>query len=228
MTDTEKRLDILEEKLTIQLKKSKSSFRNTVIVYVLIIIFVIGYTSYVTSKFKDLATPETIAELLMLKTEETLPTINQYLIDNSQPLADSFANQTVDYTRAMIPSLGLLVQAQLDLFVGQINNEFNTKYMPVIDEYFKENKDSIVQNINTLSNEQSAELLAKALMEQVDFGVLNISNEFNTAMIKFKQQVNYLAYTRNNKLTKKELAHKRAIAYWMYLVKHADTGKLEF
>jgi hypothetical protein len=228
MTDTDKKLNIIENKLAIQLKKSKSSFRNTIIIYLLIIIFVIVYSTYVTSRFKDLATPDTVAELLMFKTEEALPIINQYLLENSQPLADSFATQTVDYTRAMIPSLGLLVQGQLDLFAAQINNEFNTKYLPVIDEYFKENKDSIVQNINTLSDEQSAELLAKALMEQVDFGVLNISNEFNTAMIKFKQQVNYLAYTRNSKLTKKELAHKRAIAYWMYLVKHAKTGKLEF
>ena len=228
MTNVNDRLEAIEEKAAIQLKKSKSSLRNTIIIYLLIIVFVVGYSSYVITKFKNLATPDTIAELLMLKTEEALPSINKYLNDNSQILADSFATQTVDYTRAMIPSIGLLAQGQLNVLVDQINNEFNQKYLPIIDEYFKEHKSEIIKNINTLSDEKSAKLLANHLMELVDFGVLNIGAEFNASVTEFKNEINHLAYTKNSNLTKKELAHKRAIAYWMYLIKHAKIGKIEF
>jgi len=226
MIDSDNRLSIIEEKLALQLKKSKSSFRITLIVYLILIVFVIVYTGYVTNKFKDLATPSTVAELLIMRAEQTIPEITYYLNDNADALAQSFAIQTVDYTRSMIPSLGVLVKGQFDVLIAAINFEFNTKYLPIIDEYFKLHKTEIITSINTLSDEKAAESLANDLMDQVDFSLLNINEEFSAAILKFKQEVNFLAYTPNNQLTKKELAHKRAIAYWMYLIKHAETGKL--
>ena len=228
MTDIDIKLNIIEEKLAAQLKKSKFSLKITAILYLIIVIFVIAYSSYVTSKFKALATPDTIAELLILKAEQSIPVITDYLKDNSHALADSFANQTVDYARSMIPSLGLLIQGNIDVFITRINDEFSSKYLPIIDEYFKLNKTSILQHIKTLSNEDAAKALAEELMERVNFGVLSTGSEFNTAMVEFKQELDHLASTPNDKLTRKELAHKRAIGYWVYLVKHAEPGELKF
>ena len=228
MTDTDIKLSVIEEKLASQLRKSRFSLRITAILYLVIVIFVIAYTSYVTKKFKALATPDTIAELLIMRVEQSIPLITNYLIDNSEVLAESFAIQTVDYGRSMVPSLGLLIRGQIDVFVTQINEDFSNKYLPIIDAYFSENKADIMHNINSLSDEKAAELLATSLTDQVDFGILTAGSKFNAGMVEFKQELDYLASTPNDKLTRKELAHKRAIGYWMYLVKHAEIGKLKF
>jgi hypothetical protein len=226
MTDTDKKLEAIEEKLTIQLKKSRFSLWITSLIYIIILLFVIVYTAYTTITFKELATPKTVAELLIMKTEQVIPNINKYLTQNTNSLADKFAIQTVDYARTLIPSVGLVVQGQLDVTVKQINDDFNRKYLPTINEYLKENKTDIISNINTLSDEEAAKTLAKEIMKQVDPGILDISNEFNAKMIKFKKEINHLAYSPNSKLTKKELAHKRAIIYWKYLVEHSKSNQI--
>ena len=221
------RIELLEQKLNAQLKKSKTSLKITFIVYLIITIFVIAYTSYITLTFEDLATPSTVAELLVMQTENTFPEINSYLDQNSQTLANSFAIDTVDYVRSMVPSLGLLVQMQFDVLVDSVNKEFSSKYLPIIDDYFKTHKSEIIKNINTMSDENVAKILAEELMGQINFELIDINNQFTNAMLKFKSQVNKLAYTPSDKLTRRELAHKKAIAYWMYLLKHAETGKLK-
>ena len=228
MADIDKKIDVLEEKLSLQLKKSKRTLKTNIIAYAVIVAFVITYTAYITKSFKELATPSTVAELLVMQTELALPELNEYLKENSELIAEQAAVNTVESIRAMVPSLGLLVKMQFDVLVDSINAEFSTKYMPIIDEYLKENRKEIIYNIKTMSDEKAAKLLAEGLFEQIDFDLLNINNEFTGSVLKFKKEINKLAYTPNNKLTKRELAHKRAIAYWMFLLKYAEIGEIPF
>ncbi|MCF7792296.1 MAG: hypothetical protein K9M56_09920 [Victivallales bacterium] len=226
MSELENKIEKIENKLELQVKKSKKTLKITFIVYLVIAVFVIVYTSYITSSFKSLATPDTVAELLVTHAEKSIPKINKYLKNNADDITKKLADRTVDYTRSLIPSLGLVVKTQLDGITKSVNKEFNNKYLPIIDEYFKQHKTKIKDNINNLSNEQTAKILANELMNQINFELVNVNREFSSSILKFKKQVNELAYTPNNQLTKKELAHKKVVAYWMYLLKHAEIGKL--
>ena len=226
MDKIKEKLERLEEKLNQQQKKSKSALKVTVIAYAILIIFCIAYSVYVGNSLTTLATPSTVSELIIMQAEQHIPKLNNYIAKNSNQLADNLALETVNYARLMVPTVSLVVKNQLDRLTIRINSEFNSKYLPIINTYFKENKTEIIKEINNLSDEQTAEKLTSILIDRTNVELVVINNNFTNAMVKLKKQVDTLANTPNSQLTKKELAHKKALAYWMYLMDHGKTGSL--
>ena len=219
-----KKLEALEILLDNQQRKYKKSLIATVIGYCILALFVIIYTTFVMSQIKKLATPSTVAELITMQVEKKIPELKDFIVANSDKYAQQIAGKAVNHAHSLIPSLGILVKKELDLFSNAIIIELSTKYIPALNEYFAQHQDTVLAHLDALSDEEAAKQLSVILLntfnQQLDLTTVKLDN----SVAKLQKEINAITNKPDSQLTKKEYAEKKFLTYWMFIVKHGEVG----
>jgi len=222
MNDITTRLEVLEKSIDAQLKKSKNGLIAVAVVYIIVVLFVIGYTTFIVSYIKAVAKPPVVAEFIVGNIQSKVPAITQTLKKNSEAYGNFLAKQTLSYIRSFIPLLDDLAKAQLDKTALLVNTEMNNRYLPILDEYFKLNKDQINKMFNDMTDEQIATQMNAMMFEKLDKHAELLNGPLGDSINQLKVKIEKLANTPNSQLNNQELAQKRIIAYWIYLVKYQE------
>ena len=219
------KLEEVEKILNNQQRRYKRNMIITITCYVVLVVFVVSYTTFLMSRLKQLATPETVAELIAMRVKGQMPAIKAYVAENTKEYAVVAANQTVDYVHSSLPTLGSLIKDQMDTFTAAINNRLTTKYVPALNEYFALHKDTALQSLDKLSNEEIAKQLSKNLMEvynqEMDIACSNLGTDGD----RLRKDIDAITKKPDSQLTKREYSEKKFLLYWMFLVKYGETGK---
>lgn len=222
MNDITMKLEALEKNIESQLKKSKSRIIWTGIIYLIIIIFVFAYTSFIMHELRILAKPPVVAEFIVGQVQSRIPLATENLKKNSNAYADELATKTVAYIRSFIPLIGDMAKGQLDITTEMINLQMNEQYLPIIEEYFQDNKDQITDMFNMMTDEQMALEMNNMLFEKLDKNATLLNGPIGETVNDLKAKIDKLANTPNSQLTNQELAQKRIIAYWIFLVEYQE------
>ncbi len=218
------KLESLELTLCKQQQKYKKSMRITIICYAILAVFVIVYTTFIMSEIRKLATPKTVAELITMQVSGRLPELQGYITDNADMYASLTAEEAINFTRSLIPTLGIVVQEQLNVFTNKIKEEMANKYIPALNQYFKENKNNVLTQIDELSDEEAAKQLSKILIDtfnkQLDITCINL----DSSVAELQKEIDAITHKPDKELTKREYAEKKFLIYWMFIVKHGKTG----
>ncbi|MEI6054556.1 MAG: hypothetical protein WCR55_00740 [Lentisphaerota bacterium] len=220
MNDIMAKIEALEKSIELQFKKSKSGIIWTSVIYIVIIIFVFAYTSFIMHELRVLAKPPVVAEFIVGQVQSRIPLATANLKKNSNAYADALADKTVAYIRSFIPLIGNMAKGQLDTTAQMINVQMDEQYLPIIEDYFKANKAQITEMFNTMTDEQVALQMNNILFEKLDKNVALLNGPIADTVNELKAKIDKLANTPNSQLTNQELAQKRIIAYWIYLVKY--------
>ncbi|HBM17468.1 MAG TPA: hypothetical protein DD381_14160 [Lentisphaeria bacterium] len=222
MNDTTSRIESLEKSIDSQLKKSKTSLIAVIAVYIVLVIIVLGYTTFIVTYTKALAKPPVVAEFIISNIQTKVPALTQTLKDNSKAYGSFLAKQTLAYIKSFIPLLANMARGQLDNTVEVINSQMNENYLPLINEYFKLNKDKINEMFRDMTDEQIATQLNEMMYEELDRNAELLNAPIGDSINQLKARIDKLANTPNSQLNNQELAQKRVIAYWIYLVKYQE------
>jgi len=222
MNDTTSRLESLEKSIDSQLKKSKNGLVAITVIYIILVIIVIGYTTFIVSYTKDLAKPPVIAEFIVGNIQAKVPDLTQNIKDNSKAYGNFLAKQTLVYIKSFIPLLTNMAKVQLDNTAEVINSEMNENYLPIINDYFKLNKVQINAMFKDMTDEQIAMQLNEMMYEELDKNAELLNVPIGESINQLKAKIDRLANTPNSQLNNEELAQKRIIAYWIYLIKYQD------
>lgn len=220
MNDTVIKLESLEKNIETQLKKSKRGIYLVVIVYVILIAFVFAYTSFIIRELKVLAEPPVVAEFIVEQVQARIPLVTDNLKRNSNAYADAIAGSTITYIRSSIPLIGDLAKGQIDKATDMINIQMNEQYLPIIEEYFKMNKVQITDIFNQLIDDQIALQMNNILFERLDSEAKLFNEPLTESINDLEAKILKLASTPNSQLTNKELAQKKIIAYWIFLINY--------
>jgi len=229
MNELHIKIEKLEQDITKQLKKAKLNVFFTIIVYIILAGFIMMYTTFVMYTFKEVATPEVIAELLVGSVQDGVPALTEDINSHSDKYAEMLAKMTIEYARNTIPEVKILIKNYLNNVANVINNEMNTRCYPIISEYFKIHKADILEAFNTMTDQEAMAHVINQLINELDECIDILRLPTIESINNLKADISRLAITPNDKLTKRELAEKRLIAYWMFLLKHEyPTDKLKF
>ena len=229
MNETISKIESLERSIDSQLKKSKKALIAVVIVYVVLLVFVIGYTTFIVEYIKAVAKPPVVAEFIVGNVQAQVPKLTDNIKKNSDQYGSLLAGQTISYMRSFIPVLTDLAKVQLDKTALIINTEMNQRYLPILNDYFKLNKDQINQMFNNMTDEQIATQMNNMMFEKLDKNVELLNGPIGDSINDLRERIERLANTPNSQMNNQELAQKRIIAYWIYLLKYQKlTGFEDF
>ena len=222
------KLESLEIILEKQRRKYKKNMIATIICYTVLALFVVIYTTYVMSQIRKLATPKTVAELIAMQVRDRIPELKGYITANTDTYAALMANETVNYTYSLIPSLGTLAKEELDTFSDTIVQELSRRYSPALDKYFALHQDTIRKELKTLSDREAAKRLSMILLETFNQELDLVCADLNKDVAKLQTEINAITNKPNSQLNRREYTEKKFLIYWMFIAKHGKMGGESF
>ena len=99
----QKQIDELQDKLMKHEKNFQSSFKHTLIVYGIIIIIVLAYTTILNNKIKEAATPASVAVMINEKIAAAIPELRSQIQTQLEPSAKEAATKMVGLLHKVTP-----------------------------------------------------------------------------------------------------------------------------
>jgi len=211
----------------IQEKKNKaiSTTKMYAIIYGVIVLFVFGYTSIIFAKIKEYSTPDNISALVKNKIKDSLPGLNQTIIQQAKKNAPIIAERAVEAVNESIPRIEDLVKNIIDDNAKKIILQIKGDMFPKFHKILKANAKAINDSADALTDENTAKEIAKNLVKEIereiDYNI--IGDEFYKKLDGFRAELEKIATKPLNKLTMKEAAERKIIVNWIYLIKNGES-----
>jgi|GEM_PF-3016323 len=229
MSEFDQKIQTLSQEIAAAKAKVNHTLRNSVIFYIVIIIGVTAYTLYLSNRIQQLATPETVAELIGNTVKTKMPQIQQRLVQEAKVQAPILARKTVDLGEKMLPQAEILVKTKIDAGITAIIDHTVNAALPVLVDRLKTSFDAISQHKNLIADKKTAENIADLLSTQIADELDKVINlSFYDGLTKLQSDIDAIAQKAPGKLTQRELAEKRVIVYWLYLIDKAEPGESPF
>lgn len=229
-----------EEKMKVQLEalvglvneeknKLQTSFKVSLVVYGILVLFVFGYTFFVMSKIRELATPKILATQVADMVETKVPKMTKLIQKNSDKYAEKTADQIVQNTHKIIPKVEDIAKKQIDNLADKVVKELNEKFLPVLKKHITDNTDKILKQSDVVTDKELAKALAIILKKHLENETDKIlHNNVSDSIASLKERVESVCSTPTSSLTKKNAAIKKVIINWMFLVEKGDIGNSKF
>ncbi len=211
----------------VQEKKNKavSTTKMYAIVYGVIVLFVFGYTSVIFAKLREYSTPDNISALVKNKIKDSLPALNQALIEQARKNGPIIAERAVEAVNESIPKIEDIVKKVVDDNARKIILQIKGDMFPKFNKILKQNAKAINDSADALTDENTAKEIAKTLVKEIereiDYNI--IGDEFYKKLDSFRVELEKIATKPADKLTMKEAAERKIIVNWLYLIKNGES-----
>jgi len=226
MNDFDKRIEELSKEIAAARTKVDTALRYTVIFYLVVIVGITAYTLYLSTQIQKQATPQTVAALIGNAVRDKMPQIQQQLVQQAKTQAPIMATKTIDLGQRMLPQAEMLIKTKIDAGISSIVDHTINTSLPILTERIKANFDEISKNKKLITDKKTAEAIADLLSTQVALELDKVINmSFYNELDKLQKDLDSIAQKSATKLTQRELAEKRVIIYWLYLIEKAEPGQ---
>jgi len=211
----------------VQEKKNKAigTTKMYAIIYGIIVLFVFGYTSIIFAKLKEYSTPDNISTLVRNKIKDSLPGLNETIVSHAKKAAPIIAEKAVEAVNESIPKIEDIVKNLIDDNAKRIIIQIKGEIFPKFTEILKHNAKTINDSADALTDENTANEIAKALVkeieQEIDYKI--IGDEFYSKLDNFRTELEKIAAKPVDQLTMKEAAERKVIVNWLYLVKNGES-----
>jgi hypothetical protein len=223
--DWQEKIESLYKSVINEEKNLSSSLNKALIFYIIIIIFLGGYTVYLNIRIKELATPTNLAIAINTQIKNSIPQFARSIKAQMKPGAKQMAYQSVDSVKSMIPKATEFAKNQIDFYVDEMANEVEKKHLVELQKIFEESIDHVAKNKDLIKDNKLGKALAFDLSSRLDKELGNIiNNSFINSVDKFRTEVDSLRLKKITRMTKKEHAEKMFLVYWLYIVDNQEVG----
>lgn len=225
MREFEQKLTELNDRIEKIRSKNVSATRLVVVAYVILVVFVFGYTSFLMRWIKLEVSADQISAQMRLQLEENLLTdkkrqqILAFCRGRIPMIADSIAVAT---HQKLMPAaktkIKSILSKQADLIAKKTRKEMAPEIMKFVADHAAE-----FQQHSDVADEKIAVELAKVLssdMEKEMDGVIN--DKVKHRISALRTELHAIAAKPYAKLTKKEAAERRLIVNWVFLMEHGE------
>ncbi len=225
MADAKAIVQRIESKINGQIERSESAKKTTIGVYVVLLVVVIGYFSWLIGSVKEFTTPEGITDVVVGNAITMIPEARKELAGTITENADEYMNEFIDTGIEQIPRLrGEIervavaeVETQLRL-ADQTLTEF-------LDFAYANNGEQVRPYVKQLSDaetmEEIEEILYTLLSQPFDHQELRVELEtYGMALQNLADRLQYLQ--DSDELTETEKLEKEVVAVLREISKRSD------
>lgn len=202
--------------------------RYILVTYLVLLVVVAGYVTYVTAALKDLTSMKGQAQLLQAAVSE-LGTLRGQLLRDYQANKQVWAKESADYLVAQIDGLEPLAQEGMKSLFDMLGQEIEQRTIPAFTEALKANAAELKAANKDLTDKEVAQGLAILFNETIDKELAAVINENLVKSINSLQKdLDKLARADVKTLTAKQDAERRLIQDWVWLTEHTPVGESVF
>jgi hypothetical protein len=224
MSELKNKVDTLAGQVDSIRSKTVSVTRITAVVYCVLVVFVIGYTSFIMGKINELVTPEIVSTHLRMTLEDQLPSLRADLVKASKDMSPQLADYLVNSSKAMIPSVEDKLKNIIDLQVNNLTTSIKSDIQPVLVTIIDDNAKEINFTADTLKDEAAANQLARALVDEIEIEIEKaIGGEFRKRIALLDADLDAIANKPLSMMTRREAAERKLIASWVFLLQHSKS-----
>ena len=196
--------------LTFELKKYhrryRSSFRNAVIFYVFIIVFILLYASALGYRIQDIAEPRTAAALIGSKVIAE-PEYGRDL----DPVAELLAQSTLKILPLGFQQLGESVRSRIDASADELSRKIEEQYLPLLNS-------AVTDAVRADGGKELEQRLVSTLKERIDHRALDeyLRTKFPCSVTYFHAYINRLRKKPVRELSRKEYVERDLLLCWLF------------
>lgn len=220
----EAKIASLETLLADQQDRLKRSIRNTFVIYGILVLFVLAYSSVVLMKIKQSTSPEAMAELATGYLNSELPKARESMVAMLEEHADEWAEGAAEYVTDSIPAMENQVQFLLDDLTDKLVEHLRAQLVPAFTEFIREDAAELRERFKDLNDDEVIKGITLTFLQVIDEELDSYLNERFVAQAEELQIALHKLADPNRRLTRKQLAQRQAIHAWAYLAEHAETG----
>jgi len=226
MKDLELKINSLATKIEDLRAKSNKSTRIATIVYIVLVVFVFGYTAVIMNMLKKKATADSISAIAKVKINDSLLTdgnrqwVLDYCKEQTPLIADGLVTLTHDQ---LIPSIKVKIKNQLDGQIDGIIARLEKDVYPELNKVLSEHVEELKKH-SDLTDEKVASELAKLLAKDLDKEMGKfINDKLKSRMDILSKELDRISSKKYSELTAKEAAERRMIVNWVFLMEHHES-----
>ncbi|GEM_PF-2703341 len=218
------KVDHISKEMQEKKNKEVSTTKLYAIVYGVLVLFVFGYTTFIFTKLKEVTTPDSISAVVTNKIKDSLPDLNKAILDQTKKNAPVLAEKAVEAVHQVIPQVETVIKDVIDengkRLVVQIKSELFPQFLKILRDNAKP-----VNEASAFTDENTAKELAKTLCKEIEDEINYniICNDLCHQMDSLRAELEKIVSKPINQLTAKELAERRIIVKWIYLLKKGES-----
>jgi hypothetical protein len=225
MRDLENKFKQLSQKIEKMQQQSLSSTKTTMVGYIIVIIFVFAYTSFLMQWIKKEVTADNLSAQMKIMVEGNILTDanREKMVTYCQNQAPVWADGLVQMTHdQLIPMMKLKVKSIVDNTTDNGISILKRDLFPEIKRLMEANANDLSKH-KDITDPYIAKEIAKILADESEREMNTfINDKVKKRINNLREQLDKMSATPYSKLTRKEAAERRLIVNWVYLMEHDE------
>ena len=229
--EVERSVETLESQLRAQIARTQAGTRAVLVIGIIVIAIIFAYMTWLTTKFKDVADPVGLAEILELKVSNEVPAAMQKLEETLTSQAAEHVAALREQVVGQIPVLREkaeeLAGSALDSFADRLDEEVDD----IVGEVIEMKRVELDPLIAAASVEGNAEKIAAAFEEGME---VLVGQKLDEVLLNFERSMIILDMRLDRlsrpiaQLTPEEMLEKEAIQTILVFIDDAvKTGEID-
>jgi hypothetical protein len=200
-------------------KRASSSFVVSMVCRILITVLLVCSLTYIAVQFSKLSKPANVAIAINEKVLDSIPAVHNQLKQELPGQAKALAGDTVKAIHGFIPSIGNMLEAQLESKFDRVMDHYKFQREEMFESICSKVIDRVRKDKDLIKDTTLAEVLATQLADECDREAKKIiNNAFFKEIDKLQAQVEQLRSTPSKNMTRSQAAKKNLIVCWIYLI----------
>ena len=212
-------IETIDKLINEQNRILKSGVQKKIWIMAGLLVFVIGYMTFITISLARSVTPDNISDVMVGAMVQNAPAARRNLITVAEGSIPVVVDTGIQQIYGLLPEIRQLMIQQVQASMPQLSEEFYQMLAGDIDKYFAEQDMVINSLIDTIDNkEKRAKLLTDMeVMVKRDISMFLRETVYETKSLQGKMK--RLIETPEKNLTAEETKIKEMMIYFLYLIK---------
>lgn len=215
----EAQIETISQLINEQNSTLKSGIQKRIWIMVGLLVFVIGYMTFITISLARSVTPENISDIMVGTMVENAPAARKNMVavaENSIPVV---VDTGVQQLYGLLPEVRHLLLQQVETSLPKLSEEFYQLLADDIDRYFNEQNMVVSSLIEKIDNKDKRAKLLKDIERMVKRDITMFIDETVYETKSLQGKLKTLIETPEKELTEEEKKMKELLIYFLYLIK---------
>jgi hypothetical protein len=197
----------------------RSGIQRRIWIMVGLLVFVIGYMTFISISLARSVTPENISDIMIGAMVENAPAARQNMVTIAENSIPVVVDTGVQQLYGVLPEARSMLLHQVESSLPKLSEEFYQMLADDIDRYFAEQDMVVSSLIDKIDNSEKRARLLKDMERMVkrDISMFIDETVFETKSLQSKLKT--LIDTPESDLTEEEKKMKELLIYFLYLIK---------
>ena len=217
MNDTQ--IETIDKLINEQNRMMTSGIQKRIWVMVGLLVFVIGYMTFITISLARSVTPDNVSDIMVGAMVENAPAARKNMVTVAEDSIPAVVDTGVQQLYGLLPEVRKLLLYQVEASLPQLSEEFYQILADDIDKYFTEQDMVVSSLIEKIDNKGKREKLLNDIevLLKRDISMFMTEAVYETKSLEGKLKT--LIETPEKNLTAEEKKMKELLIYFLYLIK---------